>query len=287
MNSLTDSAYRARPALLVGTGIVVGILAAFAWSVLGSVSLAQTPGPGGNNCQTFQQTGHKVCGRFLQYWQQNGGLAQQGYPISETFTETSDLNGRPYTVQYFERAVFELHPDNQPPYDVLLSQLGTFAAGGSYPQGFSMTAGETPFYEQRMGTGTQLLKSFYNAINRKEYERAYSYYQGVPNPDPGLAAPYAQWVQGYADTLSVVLAAGKETVDAGAGNIFASVPVVITATRKDGSQQVFSGCYTLHRVNFGISEDPLDTLWSIRSATIAPAPANANPDQLLARNCTP
>ncbi|MFL5735444.1 MAG: alpha/beta fold hydrolase, partial [Chloroflexia bacterium] len=37
-----------------------------------------------------------------------------------------DLNGKPYTVQYFERAVFELHPENAAPYDVLLSQLGTF-----------------------------------------------------------------------------------------------------------------------------------------------------------------
>jgi hypothetical protein len=265
----------------------MGILAAFAWSALGSVSLAQTPGPGGNNCQTFQQTGHTVCGRFLQYWQQNGGLAQQGYPISETFTETSDLNGRPYTVQYFERAVFELHPENKAPNDVLLSQLGTFAGQANYSQGFSTNAGDVPFYEHREGTGTQLLKTFYNAINRKEYERAYSYYQGVPNPDPALAAPYAQWVQGYANTVYVTLAAGTETIGAGAGNIFASVPVVLTSTQKDGSKQIFSGCYILHRVNFGISDNPLDELWSIRSAKIAAAPANANLDQLLAQTCTP
>ncbi len=29
-------------------------------------------------------------------------------------------------MQYFERAVFEYHPENQPPYDVLLSLLGDF-----------------------------------------------------------------------------------------------------------------------------------------------------------------
>ncbi len=56
----------------------------------------------------------------------NGGLAQQGYPISNEFQEKSDLDGKTYTVQYFERAVFEAHPENQAPYDVLLSQLGTF-----------------------------------------------------------------------------------------------------------------------------------------------------------------
>jgi acetyl esterase/lipase len=74
----------------------------------------------------FPETGKRVGGVFLEYWQSNGGLAQQGYPISDEFTEVSDLDGKPYRVQYFERAVFELHPENSPPNDVLLSQLGTF-----------------------------------------------------------------------------------------------------------------------------------------------------------------
>jgi hypothetical protein len=91
------------------------------------------------NCQTFAETKQAVCGRFLQYWQQNGGLAQQGFPISQEFQERSDLDGKMYTVQYFERAVFEFHPENQPPYDVLLSQLGTFRwrdkYGGQQPPG--------------------------------------------------------------------------------------------------------------------------------------------------------
>ncbi|MEO8286612.1 MAG: extracellular solute-binding protein [Chloroflexota bacterium] len=77
------------------------------------------------NPTKFSQTNHSVGGKFLAYWNKNGGLAQQGYPISDEFTEKSDLNGKDYTVQYFERAVFELHPENQAPYDVLLSQLGT------------------------------------------------------------------------------------------------------------------------------------------------------------------
>ncbi len=75
----------------------------------------------------FAQTGHRVGGDFLAYWQGHGGLMQQGYPISDEFQEKSDLNGQTYTVQYFERAVFERHPENAgTPYAVLLSQLGTF-----------------------------------------------------------------------------------------------------------------------------------------------------------------
>jgi predicted metalloprotease len=81
----------------------------------------------------FSQTGHRVGGKFLDYWNNHGGLAQQGYPISDEFMERSDLNGKTYRVQYFERAVFELHPENAgTPYEVLLSQLGKFRYNANY-----------------------------------------------------------------------------------------------------------------------------------------------------------
>jgi hypothetical protein len=72
----------------------------------------------------FPETGHTVKNRFLSYWEQHGGLAQQGYPLTDEVQERSDIDGKVYTMQYFERAVFELHPENAPPYDVLLSLLG-------------------------------------------------------------------------------------------------------------------------------------------------------------------
>jgi FtsP/CotA-like multicopper oxidase with cupredoxin domain len=95
------------------------------------------PGPSAQQqtSRTFPETGKTVSGRFLEYWNANGGLAQQGFPLSEEFQEKSDLDGKTYTVQYFERAVFELHPENKPPYDILLSQLGTFRYKEKYPGG--------------------------------------------------------------------------------------------------------------------------------------------------------
>ena len=107
-------------------------------------------------CQTFKETGKTVCGKFLIYWQQHGALPQQGYPISNEFSEKSDLNGQTYTVQYFERAVFELHPENQPPYDVLLSQLGTFRYKEKYPNA-EPTA--TPAPPPGLGVGVTLQAS--------------------------------------------------------------------------------------------------------------------------------
>ena len=74
----------------------------------------------------FPETGKRMGGLFGRYWDTHGGLRQQGFPISEEFIEVNELDGKPYKVQYYERAVFEYHPENTPPNDVLLSQLGTF-----------------------------------------------------------------------------------------------------------------------------------------------------------------
>jgi branched-chain amino acid transport system substrate-binding protein len=80
-----------------------------------------------DNAIKYNETGMTLGGKFRAYWESHGGLAQQGYPITEEFQERSPLDGKTYTVQYFQRAVFELHPENAgTEYEVLLSQLGTF-----------------------------------------------------------------------------------------------------------------------------------------------------------------
>ena len=94
----------------------------------------QTPNKKGSSSVLFTETGKYLDGIFLEYWQKNGGLAQQGFPISDEFNEKSALDGKTYKVQYFERAVFEWHLENDPPYNVLLSQLGTFRFKAKYPR---------------------------------------------------------------------------------------------------------------------------------------------------------
>jgi hypothetical protein len=89
----------------------------------------------GSGSLFFPETGKKASGIFLDYWNSHGRLAQQGYPISDLIGEISDLDGKIYTMQYFERAVFEYHPENKPPNNVLLSQLGTFRYKQMYPYG--------------------------------------------------------------------------------------------------------------------------------------------------------
>lgn len=76
------------------------------------------------------ETGHNVAGRFREFWHAHGGLLVFGYPVTEEFAD--DLDGTTYTVQHFERARFEHHTENQPPYDVLLGLLGIEALLARY-----------------------------------------------------------------------------------------------------------------------------------------------------------
>ena len=53
--------------------------------------------------------------------------ALRSFKISEEFQEVNPADGQTYTVQYFERARFEWHPQNNEPYKV---QLGLLTAYG-------------------------------------------------------------------------------------------------------------------------------------------------------------
>ncbi|NCC35379.1 MAG: hypothetical protein EOM24_25710, partial [Chloroflexia bacterium] len=88
-------------------------------------------------CRFFAETGRNVCGAILAAWRANGleldgrpgfseseNLALFGLPLTGLITEQLS-DGREYQVQYFERARFELHPENAPPYHVLLGLLGS------------------------------------------------------------------------------------------------------------------------------------------------------------------
>ncbi|MDQ5826035.1 MAG: hypothetical protein M3441_17710, partial [Chloroflexota bacterium] len=130
-----------RPAR-IGLAVVGALCIALLVLAVPQISRAQTtplqppvPVPGSGS-QLFPETGRTVSGIFLRYWERYGGLAQQGYPISEPIGEISPLNGNLYTVQYFERAVFEYHPEYAgTPYEVLLVHLGRFEYNRRYPNG--------------------------------------------------------------------------------------------------------------------------------------------------------
>src|SRR5829696_7316623 len=70
----------------------------------------------------FKEVPNCIEGRFADYWRQKGGLAIFGFPLNAARQE--QIEGKRYLVQLFERNRFELHPEKQRPYDVLLGRLG-------------------------------------------------------------------------------------------------------------------------------------------------------------------
>lgn len=78
------------------------------------------------NTTYFPQTGHNLRFGFRAFWQRNSGVRIFGFPLSEEFTEISPDDGKPYTVQYFERAKFEYHPES-PENPIQLARLGSLA----------------------------------------------------------------------------------------------------------------------------------------------------------------
>jgi len=84
----------------------------------GAVPIAPTSAP---NCQYFPETGHSVCGAFLSYFRDNGGLDVFGYPISEWDKKHDRL------VQSFQRARMEWYPEKPAGQKVQLADLGLAA----------------------------------------------------------------------------------------------------------------------------------------------------------------
>ena len=120
-------------------------------------SLAQTDDPSASQPppvtitadQTyFPEVGHYLSGAFRTFWQDHGGLAQFGYPLTEPFTEQSPTDGKTYTVQYFERERFELHPEFAgTPYEVELGLLGRqLVAGRHFPFSPAFTSNSQRLY---------------------------------------------------------------------------------------------------------------------------------------------
>ena len=93
-----------------------------------AASAFQAVGPdaAGADGHYFAETGHTLSGIFRQHWETTGGVERYGLPISEQLAEPWRKSGREYTVQYFERARLEHHPEAAgTPYEVLASRLGT------------------------------------------------------------------------------------------------------------------------------------------------------------------
>lgn len=143
---------------MVGIGLILsGLLAAFIPPGGSKVAAAPAPtalaAPPAGDARYFPSTEHYISGRFREFWEGRGGLFVFGYPLTGQFAFPS-TDGNTYQVQYFERAVFEYHPENPAPYDVLLTQVGRELAAGRLGESAFRPAARSGDPQQRYFTET-------------------------------------------------------------------------------------------------------------------------------------
>jgi glucose/arabinose dehydrogenase len=113
----------------------------------------------------FKETGYTLSDEhhFLSYWQQHGGLAQFGYPLTPEILEENPADQKTYIVQWFERNRFEYHPEfatTQPQYVVELGLLGKQQTIGREQEGAFR-----PFSDQHYVGGLYFAETGHNLRN--------------------------------------------------------------------------------------------------------------------------
>lgn len=109
-------------------------------------------------------------------------------------------------------------------------------------------AQDLPAYLDDRSDPASLVRSYYNAIARQEYARAYGYLASPPD--------YRGFAAGYADTGAVEVELGPVTSEGAVGSIYATVPAAVRATSAAGEVTVFAGCYVTRQVQPSIQEPP-------------------------------
>jgi len=116
---------------------------------------------------------------------------------------------------------------------------------------FAGTAAADDAYIDDRSDAAALVRSFYNAVNSREYARAWGYF-GDTKPSKSFAA----FTAGYEKTERVEVLTGAVGAEGAAGSTFYYVPVALSATDTDGGARIFAGCYLARLANPQIQDPP-------------------------------
>ena len=136
---------------------------------------------------------------------------------------------------------------------------------------------EQPVYLDDRSTPEQLVRSYYNAIDRHEYSRAYGYYGPEDAPD------FDRWQAGNDDVVRTEVAFGEMAQEGAAGSIYYQLPVTVTLEHAEGDAQVERGCFSIRWVNpANQAEPPFQPMYIIsnelktQGGTVGFAPAKCD-----------
>jgi hypothetical protein len=146
---------------------------------------------------------------------------------------------------------------------VRLSIALVLAAAAPFAE-VSAARAEAPYLDDRSDPAA-LVRSFYNAVNRREYARAWDYF-GETKPSKSFDA----FAAGYEKTERVDVLTGAVAAEGAAGSTFYYVPVAISAVGADGGATVFAGCYSARLANPQIQGVPFRPL-HLEKGSLKPA----------------
>lgn len=114
-------------------------------------------------------------------------------------------------------------------------------------------------------TPAQLVRRYYDAIQARDYDMAYALW-GQSGQASGKNR--ADFAAGFAQTTQVrATVSDSVQMEGAAGSQYATVPVVVDATLRDGARQHFEGSYTLRRAMVD-GATPEQRRWHIYSADL-------------------
>jgi hypothetical protein len=110
----------------------------------------------------------------------------------------------------------------------------------------------------------QLIRNYYRWINQKKYQGAFNIWEKGEDGNAVNGQSFEKFVGGFSDTASVSVEIGAPgEIEGAAGSNYIQIPVIISATSTDGSQQKFAGTYTMRSSNMAD-----DKSWYINSAKV-------------------
>jgi hypothetical protein len=136
-------------------------------------------------------------------------------------------------------------------------------------------------YVDDRSTPWQVIISFYNAINRQEYSRAYGYWA-----DPStMLGSFNAFAAGYQDTASVDLVFGEITSDAYMSQVDYTIPVLLKTTARNNTHTNSAACYVVHEVSPDVMGTPPNIPMSISKGSARASEINLSDASALATAC--
>lgn len=140
----------------------------------------------------------------------------------------------------------------------------------------------TTAYLDDRSSPTGLMYSFFNALNRREYLRAYSYWRNAADS----LGDFETYMAGYATTDLVTIRFGQIGGDAGAGQMYYNVPLVMEVLNSDATTSRFAACYILHLANPMAQGGPAFSPLAIDRGGAIAYPTGSDEESVLETICT-